>query len=312
MKQAILMMGPLPEAQMKELEERYTVFKLWQEADPEARLQEIREAVTGIVSVYDQNVSAKLIRALPNLEIIAHYAVGYDTVDTKAAKELGIVVTNTIGVSADDAADLAIGMVLGVYRRMVEGDMYIRSGQWAKRGQLPLGRSLKGRTMGIVGMGNIGQAIARRAGAFGMDVVYSGPRKKSEISYTYYNDLQKMAEDCDVLMVSCSYSQATHHLIDAKILKSLGKNGVLINVARGRIVNEQDLVDALEGGVIAGAGLDVFENEPDVPSSLCRLDNVVLQPHQASATVESSTAEAQLVVKNLNLYFEKAEVLTPV
>jgi len=312
MTQTILMMGPLPEAQMKELEDRYTIFKLWQEADPEAKLQQIREAVTGMVSVYDQNVSAKLIRALPNLEIIAHYAVGYDTVDIRAAKEQGVVVTNTIGVSADDAADLAIGMVLGVFRRMVEGDMYIRSGQWAKRGPMPLGRTVKGRRMGIVGMGNIGQAIASRAGVFGMSVVYFGPRKKPEISYTYYNDLQKMAEECDILMVACSYSQATHELIDAKILKSLGKNGVLVNIARGKVVNEQDLIDALEGGVIAGAGLDVFENEPDVPSSLCRLDNVVLQPHQGSATVESSAAEAQLVVNNLRSYFEKAEVLTPV
>jgi lactate dehydrogenase-like 2-hydroxyacid dehydrogenase len=312
MKQTILMIGPLPEAQMRQLEGKYIVFKLWQEPDPEAKLQQIREAVTGVVSVYDRNVSAKLIRALPNLEIIAHYAVGYDTVDMRAAKEQGVVVTNTRGVSAEDAADAAIGLVLAVFRRMVEGDLYVRSGQWAKRGPMPLGRSVKGRTMGIVGLGSIGQAVASRAKAFGMKVVYHGPRKKPEIPYAYYNDLQKMAEDCDILMVTCSHSQETHQLINAKILKSLGKDGILINVARGGVVNEQDLIDALEGGVIAGAGLDVFENEPDVPSSLCRMDNVVLQPHQASATVESATAEAQLVVDNLNLYFEKAEVLTPV
>ncbi|MCE9508398.1 MAG: 2-hydroxyacid dehydrogenase [Alphaproteobacteria bacterium] len=312
MAQNILMMGPLPAAQMQQLEENYSVLKLWQEPDPEASLNQVREKVTGIVGVFDRNVSGKLIRALPNLEIIANYAVGYDNIDIQAAREQGVVVTNTPGVSADDIADLTLGMVLGVLRRMVEGDIYVRTGQWAKRGAMPLGRSVRGRTMGIVGMGRVGKAIARRAEAFGMEVVYFGPRKKPEVPYSYYHNLQKMAEDCDILTVACSYSPATHQLIDANILKLLGKNGVLINIARGRVVNEQDLVDALESGVIAGAGLDVFENEPDVPSALCRLDNVVLQPHQASATVESSTAEAQLVVDNLRSYFEKAEVLTPV
>jgi len=312
MTQNILMMGPLPAAQMKELEESYAVLKLWQEPDPEAKLNEIRKDISGMVSVFGQNVSGKLIRALPNLEIIAHCAVGYDDIDILAAKEQGVVVTNTPGVLTDDTADLAIGLVLGVFRRMVEGDIYVRSGQWAKRGPMPLGRTLKGKTMGIVGMGRIGRAIARRAEVFGMRVIYFGPNKKSDISYAYYHNLQEMAKDCDVLMLSCLYSKATHHLINARILKSLGKNGVLVNIARGKVVHERDLIDALEGGVIGGAGLDVFENEPDVPSSFCHLDNVVLQPHQGSATVETRAAMAQLVVDNLRGYFEKAEVLTPV
>jgi lactate dehydrogenase-like 2-hydroxyacid dehydrogenase len=166
--------------------------------------------------------------------------------------------------------------------------------------------------MGVVGMGRIGQAIAKRAKAFGMKVVYFGPRKKSKVSYRFYKELHKMAEECDVLMVSCPYSKQTHKLIDAKILKSLGKKGVLINIARGKIVNEKDLIDALESGVIAGAGLDVFENEPDVPSAFCRLDNVVLQPHRGSATVETRAAMAQLVINNLKSYFETAKALTPV
>ena len=145
-----------------------------------------------------------------------------------------------------------------------------------------------------------------------MRVIYFGPNKKSDIPYTYYNDLHKMAEDCDILTVACSYSEVTHQLIDARVLKLLGKDGVLINIARGRVVNEQDLIEALESGVIAGAGLDVFENEPQVPSRLCRLSNVILQPHQGSATVESREAEAQLVVDNLKSYFTKATALTPV
>ena len=312
--QNILMMLPIADAQIKDLEENYKVFKLWQEADPESALGRIRKDITGIVSIVSDKciVSGKLIRALPNLEIIAHCGVGYDNIDMKTAKEQGIVVTYTPDVLTDDVADIATGLVLTVLRRMVESDLYVRTGQWAKKGSMPLGRTLAGRTMGIVGMGRIGQAIARRAEVFGMKVIYFGPNKKSEVSYRYYSVLHKMAEECDVLMLACSYSEATHYLIDSKVLKLLGKNGVLINISRGKVVKEQDLIDALESGVIAGAGLDVFENEPNVPSALCRLDNVVLQSHQGSATVETRTIMSQLVVDNLKLYFEKAEVLTPV
>ena len=311
--QNILMMWPISEAQMKYLEENYKVFRLWQEADPEAALGRIRKDINGIVSIAGKGVvSSKLIRALPNLEIIAHYGVGYDNVDVKTAKEQGVIVTNTPDVLTDDVADLAIGLVLAVFRRMVEDDLYVRTGQWAKKGRTLIGRTLKGKTIGIVGMGRIGQAIARRAEVFGMKVIYFGLNKKPEISYRYYDNLHKMIEECDVLMPICPYSEATHHIIDPKALKALGKNGILINISRGKVVNEQALIDALEGGVIAGAGLDVFENEPDVPLALCRLDNVVLQSHQGSATVETRAAMAQIVVDNLDLYFEKAEVLTPV
>ncbi|MBI3442018.1 MAG: 2-hydroxyacid dehydrogenase [Proteobacteria bacterium] len=312
MTQNILMMGPLPADQMRELEENYTVFKLWQESDPEEALNRIREKITGMVSVFGVNVSAKLIKALPNLEIIAHDSVGFDNIDVAAAKERGVIVTNSGGIVADDVADLAIGLVLGVFRRMVEADIYVRSGQWARRGDMPLGRTLKGKTIGIVGLGRIGKAIAKRAEAFGMNVIYFGPNRKQDVLYDYYEDIGKLAADSDVLMLSCLYSPATHHLVNAKVLRSLGRDGVLINVARGKVVDEHALIDALEGGLIGGAGLDVFENEPDVPSSFCRLDNVVLQPHQASATVETRTAMNQLVVDNLKLYFERAEVLTPV
>ena len=311
--QNILMMWPISEVQMKYLEEKYKVFRLWQEADPEAALDRIRKDINGIVSIAGKGVvSGKLIRALPNLEIIAHSGVGYDNIDIQVAKDQGVIVTNTPDVLTDDVADLAMGLVLAVLRRMVEDDMYVRTGQWAKKKRSLVGRTLTGKTMGIVGMGRIGQAIARRAEVFGMKIIYFGLNKKPEISYRYYNDLHKMVKECDVLMPSCPYSEATHHLIDPKALKVLGKNGILVNISRGKVVNEQALIDALEGGVIAGAGLDVFENEPDVPLALCRLDNVVLQSHQGSATVETRAAMDRLVIDNLDLYFKKAEVLTPV
>ncbi|MDD9901072.1 MAG: 2-hydroxyacid dehydrogenase [Alphaproteobacteria bacterium] len=312
MKHDILAMAPIPAAQMAQLEDSYTVHKLWKSKDPEALLNDVKDSITGMVSVYGQPVSARLIKALPNLEIIAHYGVGYDNIDIEAARAQEIIVTNTPDVLTDDTADIAMGLVLGVMRRMVEGDIYVRTGQWAKKGDLPLGRCLRGKTMGIVGLGRIGQAVAKRAEAFGMKVVWHGPRAKKGISWPHYNDLMNMVEITDILMLTCLYSPETHHFIDSAVLKALGHQGVLVNVARGKVVNEDDLVEALENVDIAGAGLDVYENEPDVPSALCRLDNVVLQPHQGSATHETRGAMAQMVVDNLRLYFEKVEVLTAV
>ncbi|MCC7037119.1 MAG: 2-hydroxyacid dehydrogenase [Alphaproteobacteria bacterium] len=311
MAQEVLVMGPIPAAQLEQLEQNYRIHKLWQAENPEAKLNEVRNNITGMVSTAFFGVTAKIIRALPNLEIISHFGVGYDSVDVKVAKEQGIIVTNTPDVLTDDTADIGIALTLAVFRRTVEGDIYVRSGQWIKKGPMPLGRSLRGKTMGIVGLGRIGQAIAKRAEAFGLNIIYHGPRDK-KVSYPFVASLEEMAAKSDILMVACPYSADTHHLVDAKVLKALGRDGVLVNIARGKIVDEKALIDALEAGLIAGAGLDVFEKEPDVPSALCRLDNVVLQPHVGSATHEPRGAMAQLVVDNLLLYFEKAEVLTPV
>ncbi len=304
-------MGPIPAAQLEQLEKNYRIHKLWQAENPEAKLNEVRNNITGMVSTAFFGVTAKIIRALPNLEIISHFGVGYDSVDVKVAKEQGIIVTNTPDVLTDDTADIGIALTLAVFRRTVEGDIYVRSGQWIKKGPMPLGRSLRGKTMGIIGLGRIGQAIAKRAEAFGLNIIYHGPRDK-KVSYPFVHNLEEMAAKSDILMVACPYTADTHHLVDAKVLKALGREGVLVNIARGKIVDEKALIDALEAGGIAGAGLDVFEKEPDVPSALCRLDNVVLQPHVGSATHETRGAMAQLVVDNLLLYFEKAEVLTPV
>ncbi len=312
MRQKILMMGPIPAAQMQVLEENYAVTRLWQESDPEKALGGVKDDVTAIVSTAFGKVSAKLIHALPNLEIISHFGVGYDSIDIAAARQRGIVVTNTPDVLTDDTADMGMALTLAVFRRIVEGDIYVRSGQWAKKGAMPLGRALRGRRMGIVGLGRIGQAVAQRAAAFGVDIAYTGRQKKAGVDWPFYPDVRTLAEACQILMICCAYTPETHHLVDMPVLKALGREGVVVNIARGKIIDEQALIDALQSGLIAGAGLDVFENEPDVPSSLCRLDNVVLQPHQGSATQETRAAMAQLVVDNLRMYFEKAEVLTPV
>jgi len=314
MRRKILMMGPIPAAQMQLLEENYAVTKLWQAENPEETLNRIRHDVQGIVSTAWTGVSARLIHAMSKLEIISHFGVGYDSVDVAAAKEQGVIVTNTPDVLTDDTADLGMGLVLAVFRRMVEADMYVRSGQWAKKGAMPLGRALKGRTMGIVGMGRIGQAVAARARAFGVQIAYTGRREKPALAgeAVFYPDAESLAAASDILMITCAYNDKTHHLVGGNVLRALGKTGVLVNIARGKIVDEEALIDALQSGVIAGAGLDVFANEPDVPTALCQMDNVVLQPHQGSATHETRATMAQLVVDNLRLYFEKAEVLTPV
>lgn len=306
------MMGPLPKRQTAMLEKSFKLERLWLSPDPEAHLQAIKDQVVGMVSTFESGASGRLIRALPNLEIIAHYAVGYDNVDLAAAQEKGIVVTHTPDVLTEDTADFAMALVLTVMRRMVEGDLYVRSGQWAKKGDLPLGRSPRGKTMGIVGLGRIGAAIAKRAEAFGMKVIYHNRNKRPDVAYDYYADVHEMAGASDVLMLSCPGGDETKNLVGATVLKALGRKGFVINIARGSVLDEQALIDALQSGQIAGAGLDVYAHEPDVPSALCHLDNVVLQPHQASATKETRAAMAQLVVDNLLGYFEKATVLTPV
>jgi len=311
-KRELLMMTPLPEPQMAQLQKDYTLHLLWKSKDPEGMLNGIRDNVQGMVSVFARPVTARLIEALPNLEIIAQFGVGYESIDIKTARERGVVVVNTPDVVTDDTADIGIGLTLCVLRRMVESDIYARTGQWSKKGVMPLGHSLRGKTMGIVGLGRVGAAVAKRAEAFGMKIVWHGPRAKPGVSYPHYSDLANMAEISDVLMLTCPYGEATHHLVNARILKALGNKGVLVNISRGKVVSEADLIDALEGGVIAGAGLDVFENEPEIPTALCRLDNVVLQPHRGGATHETREAMGQLLVDNLRLYFEKGEVLTPV
>ncbi len=312
MRQKILMMGPIPAAQMQELEENYDVTKLWLAPDPEATLAAVRQDITAIVSTAFGKVSAKLIQALPNLEIISHFGVGYDSIDVAAAQERAVIVTNTPDVLTDDTADIGLALTLAVFRRIVEGDIYVRSGQWAKKGAMPLGRGLRGRTMGIIGMGRIGQAVAARARAFGIQIAYTGRGKKAGVDAAFYPDAVSLAAASDILMICCAYTPDTHQLVNMPVLKALGRDGVVVNIARGKIVDELGLIDALQSGLIAGAGLDVFENEPDVPSALCRLDNVVLLPHLGSATHDTRAAMGRLVLENLRLYFEKAEVLTPV
>jgi len=256
-------------------------------------------------------VPRELIAQMPALEIVSVFGVGYDGVDVAAARERGIAVTHTPNVLNDEVADLAIALVLAVSRRLIEADRYVRSGSWAN-GPMPLARKVSGARMGIVGLGRIGLAIAKRAEAFGMSIAYTSRNARADSPYPYFASAEALAREVDFLVVITPGGAATRKLIDAKVLAALGKKGYLINVARGSVVDEQALVSALRDGTIAGAGLDVFENEPQVPSELLALDNVVLTPHIGSATWQTRQAMADLAFGNLEAHFAGRPLLSPV
>ena len=279
-------------------------------SDPAAFAQ-VAPRVRGIAASGESKVPRELIAQLPALEMISVFGVGYDGVDVAAARERGIAVTHTPNVLNDEVADLAMALVLAVSRRLVEADRYVRGGQW-KNGPMPLARKVSGTRMGIVGLGRIGQAIARRAEAFGMSIAYTGRNAKPESPYRYVASAEALAAEVEFLVVITPGGAGTRKLIDAKVLAALGKKGYLVNVARGSVVDETALVEALQNGTIAGAGLDVFEDEPHVPEALFALDNVVLVPHIGSATWQTRQAMADLAFGNLRAHFAGEKLLSPV
>ena len=267
--------------------------------------------IRAIAASGESKVPRELIAQMPALEIVSVFGVGYDGVDVAAARERGIFVTHTPNVLNDEVADLAIGLVLAVSRRIPQADRYVREGQWAN-GPMPLARKVSGARLGIVGLGRIGNAIAKRAEAFGMTIAYTARSAKPESSYRYFPSAEALAAEVDFLVVITPGGAGTRKLIDAKVLKALGKDGYLINVARGSVVDEAALIEALQNGTIAGAGLDVFENEPNVPAALIALDNVVLTPHVGSATWQTRRAMADRAFGNLEAHFAGKPLLSPV
>jgi len=311
MKKTILALQPLLSDEMKIIEQKFDVIRLWERRKPEKTIQENAHNIQGVLSTYNSGgVREPLMDALPNLEIIAQFGVGYDNIDVAAAAKRDIVVTNTPDVLTDDTADVAMFLLLNVARRAVEADMFVRVGRW-KSASMPLSTSVSGKTVGIVGLGQIGQAIAQRAQAFNTQVIYHS-RSKKDVPYKYYKDLEELAKNSDFLVLACAGGAETYHLIDAKILNALGAKGFLINIARGSVVNEGDLLIALRNKAIAGAGLDVFAHEPDVPEAMIKMDNVVLSPHVGSATVETRSKMGHLVIDNLIAHFDGQPLLTEV
>jgi len=293
------------------LERRVTLHKLWQAADREATLAAVAPNVRAVVSTWaTARVDADLMRRLPKLEIVVGFGVGYDHIDAAWAGQHGVVVTHTPGVLDEDVADIAIALTLAATRRLPQAERHLREGRWPS-GAFPLTASLHGRVMGIVGLGRIGKAIARRAEAFGLRIAYHGRHKQDGVAYPYYPTALALAEACDILMVAAPGGPQTRHLVDARVLAALGRDGVLVNIARGSLVDEAALIAALSDGVILAAGLDVYEREPSVPAELIALDNAVLLPHVGSATGHSRTAMANLVVDNLFSWVDGKGPLTP-
>ena len=275
------------------------------------QLRAVAPHVRGIAASGDSKVPGDLIAQLPALEVISVMGVGYDGVDVAAAKARGVMVTHTPNVLNDDVADLALGLMLSASRQLPAADRFVRGGLWLQ-GNMPLARKMSGARLGLVGMGRIAQAIAQRALAFNMSVAYTARSAKPSLPFVYHPNAQALAANVDFLVVITPGGAGTRHLIDAQVLQALGPKGFLINVARGSVVDQQALIEALENGTIAGAGLDVFEDEPRVPQRLLDLHKVVLTPHIGSATAATRQAMADLACKNLVLHFGGQPVQTPV
>jgi lactate dehydrogenase-like 2-hydroxyacid dehydrogenase len=295
---------------MEALQGAFQVHDRTHQSDP-AAFAAIAPRIRAIAASGESKVPRELIAQLPALELVSVFGVGYDGIDVAAARERGIAVTHTPNVLNDEVADLAMALVLAVSRRLIEADRYVRSGAWA-HGPMPLARKVSGARMGIVGLGRIGVAIAKRAEAFGMSIAYTSRSARANSPYRYFPSAEALAREVDFLVVITPGGAATRKLIDAKVLAALGSKGYLVNVARGSVVDEQALLQALRAGTIAGAALDVFENEPHVPGELLALDNVVLTPHVGSATWQTRQAMADLAFGNLQAHFSGRPLLSPV
>jgi lactate dehydrogenase-like 2-hydroxyacid dehydrogenase len=293
------------------IDEKLPLRRLWVEPDPEAWLAAWGPKIHAVASAGGHGrIDATFMRRLPNLEIVSSFGVGYEHIDAQWAGEHGIIVTNTPGVLDDEVADMAMGLTIMAVRRLPQAERYLRAGEWPKA-HFPLSASLRGRTMGILGLGRIGKAIAKRAQSFGLNVVYHGRRPQTDAPYVFYPSVTEMARASDILMIAAPGGPATRRLVGAEVLSALGPGGVLVNIARGTLVDEHALIEALRTGVILAAGLDVFENEPQVPTEFVALDNAVLLPHVGSASVKTRRAMADCVVANLVAWSRGQPPLTP-
>lgn len=294
---------------MQALEERYTLHKLYEAKEPEAFLREVGHRIRGIAT--GGRASAALIDACPNLEIISSFGVGTDGIDSEHARKRGVPVCNTPDVLNDEVANTTVLLLLTAFRKFVAYDRYVRDGRWAREGDPPLTRGIAGRQVGIVGLGRIGRAIAEKLAVFHCRIAYFARHERPDAPYRFYPDLVELARDSDALVVIVPGGAATKNLIDRRVMDALGPEGILVNVARGSVVDEPALVAALKEGRLGGAALDVFAQEPKVPEELFAMDNVVLQPHQGSATVETRRAMADRMLDNLAAHFEGRPLISP-
>ncbi|WP_349295012.1 2-hydroxyacid dehydrogenase (plasmid) [Thioclava sp. 'Guangxiensis'] len=310
MKPRILQTGALSPGLDARLAEEFDVLRLWECDTPLAALAESGAPVRGIATSAPVGVPDDLLAALPDLEVISCRGVGLDRIDLASCRARGIQVAGTFGVLSDCVADLALGLMIDAARRISEAERFVRAGRWSRE-KFPLATRISGQRLGIVGLGQIGQAVARRAAAFDMEIRYTGRMEKIGQPWAYEDSLVELAAWADMLVLTVSGGASTEGMVSAEVLEALGPRGYLINVARGSVVDEAALLGALAGGGIAGAALDVFADEPHVPEAFLALENVVLLPHIGSGTKETRRDMEALVLRNLQSYFRTGAVVTP-
>lgn len=307
---AILVPGRLHPHALERIDAQFELLTL-EQADAALVTEEMAAKVRGVASM--TVVDAAFIDALPNLEIIANFGVGYDAVDAAHAARKGVMVTNTPDVLTDEVADTAVGLLLNTVRELPRAEAWLREGRWVREGAYPFSRgSLRGRRVGIFGMGRIGRAIAQRLAAFGLPIAYHNRRPVDDVPYAYHDTLLGLASAVDTLICVAPGGEKTSKAINEAVLKALGANGVFVNIGRGSTVDEAALIRALEDGTIFAAGLDVFEDEPNVPEALLAVENASLLPHVGSASVATRQGMADLVADNLVSWFTKGQPITPV
>ncbi|KAJ4952109.1 hypothetical protein NE237_028941 [Protea cynaroides] len=307
----VVMMYPFSSYLEEELDKRFKLFRCWKSSNQKEFLKENSNSIRALVGNATIGADAETIDILPKLEIISSYSVGLDKVDLVKCKEKGVRVTNTPDVLTEDVADIAIGLIIATLRKICESDRYVRTGLWVK-GDYKLTTKFSGKSVGILGLGRIGSAIAKRAEAFGCSISYYSRSEKPNTNYKYYPSVLELAKNCQILVIACPLTKETYHVVNREVIEAVGPKGIIVNIGRGPHIDEPELVSALVEGRLGGAGLDVFENEPHVPEQLFGLDNVVLLPHVGSGTWETRKVMADLVTGNLEAHFLNKPLLTPV
>jgi lactate dehydrogenase-like 2-hydroxyacid dehydrogenase len=306
----VLQVGPLKPSLAQTLQDDYAAYVLPDE--PGEFLAAHGDEIRAVVTSGRTGVDAELMAALPNLGAVVNFGVGYDTTDVDAAATRGVSVSNTPDVLTDCVADTAVGLVIDMMRQFSAADRFVRAGRWSVDGNYPLTHQVSNKRVGIIGLGRIGSAIAKRLSAFGCVISYHNRNVVDGSPYTYVGSPVELARGVDVLIVAAAGGAGTQRLVSRDVIDALGADGYLVNIARGSVVDEEALVDALVGGRLAGAGLDVFADEPHVPEALLTMDNVVLLPHVASGTVETRAAMEELTLSNLDSFLKTGRLVTPV
>ncbi len=311
MKSVVVSLSAMHPPCQQTLESNYDVRRYFMAADKGKILSDAAAQCQIVQTTGGRGAEAAILQQLPNLKLVACFGVGVDAIDLDYCKAHGIAVSNTPDVLTDDVADLALALLLGSLRQVPAADRFVREGHWLKSG-MALTQSMQGRRIGIVGMGRIGQAIAKRCAAFNTEIAYTGPRRKADVHYPYYDTTEALGEWADVIIAACPGGKATEKIVSRQALKALGSTGVFISIARGSVVDQDALVEFLVSGALGGAGLDVFNNEPNVPTALFALNHVVMQPHQGSATFDTRNAMGTLTLRNIDCFTQGKPLITPV